>query len=362
MTTPPKSPTLHALVIDDEKNIRSTLTVCLEGMGCDVVAVASSQAALSALGRKHFDFAFLDLRLDKESGLDLIPELLALTPNLDIVIITAYATFDTAVEAIRRGARDYLPKPFSPAQVRHLVEQAIERRALTWRVTNLENRLADEAPEVELFSDSAAVRTILGPSPEWPTRTRPTLSRRRRLPARVFADALHGRARARRPFVTVVPDVVGGLRKRTFRPRQGPSPARCATSSAASSADGGTLFLDETPSSAGCRPSSSLLARKAVRAPRDNQTRSADVRVVAATNRNLEDDVAKRAIRGTSTVSTWSRSSCRRLGEGDICASPIGFWRSLPQNPRGSLSACRPRRSMRFSVTPGPATCASSAT
>src|SRR6476620_5705587 len=143
-----KPATLRALVVDDEKNIRSTLTVCLEGIGCDVVAVGSSQGALAALERKHFDFAFLDLRLDKESGLDLIPELLALSPNLDIVVITAYATFATAVEAIRRGARDYVPKPLSPAQVRHMVDQAAERRALTWRVTDLENRLADEAPEV----------------------------------------------------------------------------------------------------------------------------------------------------------------------------------------------------------------------
>src|SRR5881394_3094249 len=75
MTAPENRPLLHALVIDDEKNIRSTLTVCLEGIGCDVVAVGSPKAALAALERKHFDFAFLDLRLDKESGLDLIPGL-----------------------------------------------------------------------------------------------------------------------------------------------------------------------------------------------------------------------------------------------------------------------------------------------
>src|SRR5882672_5781052 len=161
MTGPKSTKPMNALVVDDEKNIRNALAVCLEGIGCRVVAVGSSQAALAAVGRDHFDFAFLDLRLDKENGLDLIPELLGVSPNLDIIVITAYATFDTAVEAVRRGARDYLPKPFSPAQVRHVVEQAVARRALTWKVTDLANRLADEAPEIDLFSDSPAIREIL---------------------------------------------------------------------------------------------------------------------------------------------------------------------------------------------------------
>ena len=144
MSVPEATKSMHALVVDDEKNIRNALAVCLEGIGCRVVAVGSSQAALAAVGRDHFDFAFLDLRLDKENGLDLIPALLGVSPNLDIIIITAYATFDTAVEAIRRGARDYLPKPFSPAQVRHIIEQAVQRRALTFRVADLEASLASE--------------------------------------------------------------------------------------------------------------------------------------------------------------------------------------------------------------------------
>src|SRR6516225_7451762 len=95
MSPADKSPPCHVLVIDDEKNIRNALAVCLEAIGCTVTAIGSGQAALAALRRQHFDFAFLDLRLDKENGLDLIPELLGVSPNLDIIIITAYATFDT---------------------------------------------------------------------------------------------------------------------------------------------------------------------------------------------------------------------------------------------------------------------------
>ena len=91
----------HVLVIDDEKNIRTTLQVCLQGIGCSVTAAASGEIALSVLEREPVDIAFLDLKLGDESGMDLLPRLLAAQPHLSIIVITAYATFDTAVEAIR---------------------------------------------------------------------------------------------------------------------------------------------------------------------------------------------------------------------------------------------------------------------
>src|SRR5687768_2164722 len=105
---------LRVLVVDDERNIRTTLGVCLEGAGCGVVTVGSGPASLAALGQQPFDLAFVDLRLASENGLDLIPRLLASNAEMAIVIITAYATFETAVEAVKRGAWDYLPKPFTP--------------------------------------------------------------------------------------------------------------------------------------------------------------------------------------------------------------------------------------------------------
>ena len=137
----PETLPLHVLVIDDERNIRQTLAICLEGFGCKVEQVATAAAAVDAVHREPFDLAFCDLRLGTENGLDLLPRLLGERPGLDVVIITAYATIDTAVEAMRRGAKDYLPKPFSPAQIRHLVDRARERRALSLRLGDLEARL-----------------------------------------------------------------------------------------------------------------------------------------------------------------------------------------------------------------------------
>lgn len=117
----------RVLVVDDEKNTRITLSACLEAMGCRVTAIATASEALAALERQPFDLAFLDLRLKEMSGLDLIPKLLSLSPHLYIVIITAYATLETAVEAVKRGARDYLAKPFTLAQIRDLLNSLAAR-------------------------------------------------------------------------------------------------------------------------------------------------------------------------------------------------------------------------------------------
>jgi NtrC-family two-component system response regulator AlgB len=117
----------RVLVVDDEKNTRIILSACLEAMGCRVTAIATASEALAALERQPFDLAFLDLRLKEMSGLDLIPKLLSLSPHLYIVIITAYANLETAVEAINRGARDYLPKPLTLAQIRDLLDSLAGR-------------------------------------------------------------------------------------------------------------------------------------------------------------------------------------------------------------------------------------------
>src|SRR6478736_2769407 len=100
-TNEPAARGLRVLVVDDEKNIRRTLSVCLEDIGCEVTAVASAEAALAAVTQRAFEIAFVDLKLGDSSGLDLLPRLLADNPHLAAVVLTAFATFDTAVEAVK---------------------------------------------------------------------------------------------------------------------------------------------------------------------------------------------------------------------------------------------------------------------
>ena len=103
---------LRVLVIDDERNIRLTLPALVQSLGHEAQAAATAAEAEAALQTLPFDLVLLDLKLGSTSGLDLLPRLLELSPGLPIVLMTAFASIPTAVEAMRRGARDYLPKPF----------------------------------------------------------------------------------------------------------------------------------------------------------------------------------------------------------------------------------------------------------
>ena len=124
--------TLPILVVDDEENIRFALTVCLESDGHKVVAVGTIEAALEEAARQAFDLIFLDVRLGTQNGLDFIKPLLAENPWARIVVITAYASIESAVDAMKLGASDYLSKPFEPAQLRLLTQKVAERRLLDW--------------------------------------------------------------------------------------------------------------------------------------------------------------------------------------------------------------------------------------
>jgi NtrC-family two-component system response regulator AlgB len=289
---------LAVLVVDDEKNIRTTLTVCLEQMSHQVVSVPTADGALAALAKQPFDLALVDLKLGVDSGLNLIPRLLADRPELLVVIITAYATVETAVEAIRRGAWDYLAKPFTPAQIRHLVDRACERRRLTWRVENLENTLSSAVPDVDLSSEAPRMRSVHETVTRAATSDVPVLLRGETGTGKtVVARALHAQSQRReRPFVVVncptlseelLASELFGHARGAFTGAVKDQPGRVEA------AHGGSLFLDEI----GEIPPS--LQAKLLRFLQDQQfervgesrTRQVDVRVIAATNRDLETDV-----------------------------------------------------------------------
>src|SRR5437764_11076569 len=151
---PIAQPRLTVLVIDDESGIRKALGACLESDGHDVVAVSNARDALAATTRKSFDLVFVDIQLGDQSGMDLIPSLLAENPWLKVVVITAYASIDTAVASIKLGASDYLPKPFTPAQVGAVTEKVGRLRALEQQVSGLQDTFGQSAGEIVLTTTS----------------------------------------------------------------------------------------------------------------------------------------------------------------------------------------------------------------
>jgi NtrC-family two-component system response regulator AlgB len=299
MVTEPGLPQLRVLVVDDERNIRATLAMCLEGLGCRVTQAASGEAAVEALRHAPFDLCFLDLRLGQESGLDLLPRLLAERPALDVVVITAYATFDTAVAAVKRGAADYVPKPFTPDQIRLLVTRLATRRAEAAHRTDLEARLGEAAPEVSLETTSPRMQAVLEVVLRAGASEAPVLLAGENGTGKgVLARALHAASpRKARPFVTVnCPTLTGellaselfGHAKGAFTGAVRDQPGRVEA------AEGGTVFLDEIAEIS--PPLQAKLLRflqdKVFERVGETRTRTADVRIVAATNRALAEEVA----------------------------------------------------------------------
>ncbi len=295
---PSPQPGLRALVVDDEKNIRTTLSICLEGLGCEVTATSSGEAALAAQEARSFDLAIVDLRLGSESGLDLLPKLLKASPELAVAVVTAYATVDTAVQAIKRGAWDYLPKPFTPAQVRLLVERCAERRQLSNRLADLQSQLASAAPEIDLSTESpkmkAAIETLArAASSDVPVLLRGETGTGKTALARMLHDRSPRRAK---PFVVVNCPTLSEelLASELFGHARGAFTGAVRDQAGrVESSEGGTLFLDEVAEISPVLQSKLLrfLQEKQFERVGEARTRKADTRVVTATHRDLESDL-----------------------------------------------------------------------
>jgi NtrC-family two-component system response regulator AlgB len=292
-------PPLAVLVVDDEKNIRATLRMCLEALGAQVTEAATAEAAKAACLRQHFDLAFVDLRLGESNGLTLIPTLLSNSPLLDIVIVTAYGTVDNAVDAIQLGARTVLQKPFTPAQIRQIADKVSQRRAIFQKVRELRSQLETLAPEIDLESRSPRVRQLLAVLAKAAGHDVSVLLRDENGTGKsVLARYLHSlSARSSKPLVIVncptlsqelLASELFGHKRGAFTGAVRDQPGRVEA------AEGGTLFLDEIGELA--PPLQAKLLRflqdRQFERVGDNQTHTADVRIIAATNRDLEAEVA----------------------------------------------------------------------
>jgi NtrC-family two-component system response regulator AlgB len=295
---------LLVLVVDDEPGIRKTLSYCLEEDGHEVISVGTARDAASEASRRAFDAAFVDVRLGSASGLDLIPVLLAESPWMKIIVITAYASVETAVQAMKLGAADYIPKPFEASQVRLAIRRASELRSLEGRIRDLSEELARWAPEVSFSTSSASMRKCLETAAQVAASDAAVLLRGESGTGKsVLARAIHHWSpRVSRPFTAVScpsipPELLEselfGHAKGAFTGAVQENPGRMAAT------EGGTLFLDEV----GDLPLSlqpkllRFLQEKEYERVGDPRTRRADIRLISASNEDLEVSVREGAFR-----------------------------------------------------------------
>jgi two-component system, NtrC family, response regulator AlgB len=290
---------MKILIIDDEASLRRTLRVTLEGLGHVVAEARDGAQALEQVGNRPFDAAFLDLRLGREQGIDLLPELLRLAPGLDVVVITAYATIETAVEAMRRGAVDYLPKPYTPDQLRVVLARIERVRRLQSHVEELEERVRSAVPEADLQTDEPAMRQALDVAFKAAASDATMLLRGESGTGKgVLARAIHAHSRRTEgPFITVACPSLSAelLESELFGHVRGAfTGAVRDTVGKVAVAEGGTLFLDEV----GDLPPAlqpkllRLLQEKRYERVGEAVTRASDVRILAATNRDLVAETA----------------------------------------------------------------------
>jgi NtrC-family two-component system response regulator AlgB len=294
----PKNQTnaMRILIIDDEAHIRKTTGVTLETLGHECEQAANSTEAIGLLKKGSFDAAFLDLRLGDENGLDLIPKLLSLEPRLSVIVFTAYTSIDTAVEAMRRGAVDYIAKPFTPEQIRQSIGRIENNQRLENRVVELESMLSDSDAFSNFNTQELAVQKTFETAKKAAASAATILLLGESGTGKsILARALHKTSPQREnAFVTVACPSLSKelLESELFGHVRGAfTGAVGETWGKVKAAEGGTLFLDEI----GELPSEiqpkllRLLQEREYERVGDPKPRKANVRIIAATNRRLED-------------------------------------------------------------------------
>ncbi len=286
---------MRILIVDDQRSIRLTAAQAIRAEGHEADTADSGRVALLKLQEERYDLVLLDLRLESETdGLDYLARLQKTAPQLPVVMCTAHASIETAVEAMRSGAQDYLEKPFTPEQLRQLLIRIDKSRRLRQRVDELEEQVAQSTPALDFTSDDPEMAGVIALVERAATAKASILILGENGTGKsALARHVHRCSQlASGPFVTVSCPSLSRelLESELFGHAKGSfTGATKDTWGKVEAARGGTLFLDEI----GELPHElqpkllRLLQERTYERVGETKIRTADVRVVAATNRDL---------------------------------------------------------------------------
>lgn len=303
--TASETPPPRVLIADDQADVREALRLLLKAEGFRTESASSPRAALSAIEKSSFDMALIDLNYTRDTtsgqeGLDLLGRIQALDGTLPVVVMTAWASVDLAVEAMRRGARDFIQKPWENPRLLAIVRTQVTLARALRQAQRLEaeNRLLRAEGLPTLIAESSAMRPVMDlVNRVGPSDANVLITGEHGTGKEVIARTLHALSlRAARPMVTVN---AGGLPEGVFESelfghiKGAFTDARADRVGRFELADGGTLFLDEIGNVPLGLQAKLLRAIETGEFERlgSSQTRRVSVRILSATNANLPAEV-----------------------------------------------------------------------
>ena len=283
------------LIVDDELVVRDSLGKWFTSEGYSARPVASAREALETIQQAEFDIALLDIKMPGMDGMELQARLKEADPDLTLVMMTGYASVETSVQALKRGAYDYITKPVDPDELSHLVANALEHKRARREVVRLRENLQEIAPGTELIGHSAAMKKVVELiEMVAPTEATVLITGESGTGKEVVARAIHAAGPRRyMPMVTIhcgaltetlLESELFGHEKGAFTGAQYRKKGKFEV------ADGGTVFLDAI-SDISLKTQTDLLRvlqEKEIVRVGGNQPTKVDFRCIAATNKNLE--------------------------------------------------------------------------
>jgi two-component system response regulator PilR (NtrC family) len=294
----------RVLIVDDERGMRDFLSIMLRKEGYAVSQADSAERANELVERGELDLVISDISMPGQSGLEVLRRAKSANPKTPVIMITAYASTESAVEALKLGAYDYIIKPFDVEELKNVVRNAMEKRRLEHENQILKRELKKKCPTSELVGDSSRMREVMDLVEKIaPTNSTVLISGEAGTGKELVARAIHARSLRRdRPFVSIncgaMPEEL--LESELFGHTRGSfTGAVTAKKGLFEAGDGGTIFLDEIGDTSPAMQVKMLrvLQDRRIRRVGGTEESEVNVRMLAATNQDLGQLVRERRFR-----------------------------------------------------------------